>query len=254
MIGQRIKELRKAAGLTQQELSGGVVTRSYISQIEKGTIQPSHDTLVKLAAKLNVPVEEFFKAPENDELKAAEQKRAIKFVESLILSYEMEKAIHKAESTMFDAELLNDYDLGLLNWCKAKILIHRGEDGAVEALTKSIEHFEQLRWCPELLRCHITMAEAFEQAVQIDDAFNWIMQAHQMAVENLIAGAPKAELLDVLARTLRTVGDEKSADYYESQADMIFARIGGRRPALSKATLDEMYTDFDSDTGERMVS
>ncbi|MCA0149689.1 helix-turn-helix domain-containing protein, partial [Rossellomorea vietnamensis] len=36
MIGVRIKELRQKKKMTQQELSQGIITRSYISQIEKG--------------------------------------------------------------------------------------------------------------------------------------------------------------------------------------------------------------------------
>ncbi|MGR5878339.1 helix-turn-helix domain-containing protein [Bacillus pacificus] len=36
MLGQRIKELRKQKKLTQEKLADGIITRSYLSQIEKG--------------------------------------------------------------------------------------------------------------------------------------------------------------------------------------------------------------------------
>jgi transcriptional regulator with XRE-family HTH domain len=54
-LGRRIRELRKAVPLTQQELGNAAgVGKSYISDIEKGK-QPSAQVLRALARKLGVP-------------------------------------------------------------------------------------------------------------------------------------------------------------------------------------------------------
>lgn len=55
-IGKRIKELRKSLRMTQQELSEGIVTRGFISQLEGGIGNPSFDTLEKLAKRLKIDI------------------------------------------------------------------------------------------------------------------------------------------------------------------------------------------------------
>lgn len=59
-VGQRVKELRKAAGLRQKELGEKAgVTPSLISQIEGDRVSPSLGTLRKLADALDVHVSDF---------------------------------------------------------------------------------------------------------------------------------------------------------------------------------------------------
>ncbi|MBS3985871.1 MAG: helix-turn-helix transcriptional regulator [Selenomonadales bacterium] len=41
MIGQRIREARKAKGLSQGQLAQGMVSRSYITALENGRIRPT---------------------------------------------------------------------------------------------------------------------------------------------------------------------------------------------------------------------
>ncbi|WP_368896491.1 helix-turn-helix domain-containing protein, partial [Priestia megaterium] len=81
MLGQRIKELRKESRLTQQDLSEGIITRSYLSQIEKGLVQPSFDVLEKLSEKLDCTVDDFFKTIENKDLLLSQVKKEIKTAE-----------------------------------------------------------------------------------------------------------------------------------------------------------------------------
>lgn len=60
-LGNAIKERRTAAGLTQAELAERVgVTRKTVNTIENGVFSPSALLAIKLAAALNVPVEELF--------------------------------------------------------------------------------------------------------------------------------------------------------------------------------------------------
>ena len=55
MLGARIKELRKAFGLSQVDLASRMeVTKQTISNWENGNIQPSIDMLVGLANVFNV--------------------------------------------------------------------------------------------------------------------------------------------------------------------------------------------------------
>jgi len=53
-VGERLKRLRLARGLSQRELAAPGVSYAYISRIEAGTRQPSVKALRKLAAKLEI--------------------------------------------------------------------------------------------------------------------------------------------------------------------------------------------------------
>ena len=55
-IGKRIKEARLAAGLSQRQLCGDVITRNMLSLIESGKAKPSMDTLAFLAERLGKPM------------------------------------------------------------------------------------------------------------------------------------------------------------------------------------------------------
>lgn len=54
-IGQKIKSLRIAKMLTQQELAGDSITRNMLSRIENGFALPSLQTLIHISDKLGVP-------------------------------------------------------------------------------------------------------------------------------------------------------------------------------------------------------
>lgn len=55
-LGQRIKQARLEAGLSQRQLCGEAVTRNMLSLIENGSARPSMDTLRYFAARLEKPI------------------------------------------------------------------------------------------------------------------------------------------------------------------------------------------------------
>ena len=60
-----LEELRKSAGLTQQELSESAeVSRKSINAIENGIYVPSTVLSLKIARTLNCSVEDLFKLPQ----------------------------------------------------------------------------------------------------------------------------------------------------------------------------------------------
>ena len=59
-----LEEIRKAAGMTQQELSESAeVSRKSINAIENGVYVPSTVLALKIAKTLNCNVEDLFKLP-----------------------------------------------------------------------------------------------------------------------------------------------------------------------------------------------
>jgi len=53
-LGERVRRLRIAAGLSQTELAAGRFSKEYVSQIERGKTRPTADTLGWLAEQLGV--------------------------------------------------------------------------------------------------------------------------------------------------------------------------------------------------------
>ncbi len=54
-IGKKIKAIRTEKLMTQTELSGDIITRNMLSQIENGSAQPSLNTILFLSKRLGVP-------------------------------------------------------------------------------------------------------------------------------------------------------------------------------------------------------
>jgi tetratricopeptide (TPR) repeat protein len=55
-LGERLRQLRVAAGMTQSDLAGERFSKEYVSQIERGKTRPTDETVGWLAAKLGVDI------------------------------------------------------------------------------------------------------------------------------------------------------------------------------------------------------
>ena len=85
-LGEKLKQARLEAGLSQRQLCGEIITRNMLSQIENGSAKPSFATLQALSARLGKPASYFWKdAPsENMEvLHRAQQADSMKAIEIL---------------------------------------------------------------------------------------------------------------------------------------------------------------------------
>ena len=58
-LGQRLKQARQEAGLSQRQLCGDTITRNMLSQIENGSARPSMDSLAYFAQRLGKPISFF---------------------------------------------------------------------------------------------------------------------------------------------------------------------------------------------------
>src|SRR5437867_11925437 len=56
-LGNRLRQLRVAAGLTQSELAGDRCSKEYVSQIERGKTRPPRETIEWIAERLGVDPE-----------------------------------------------------------------------------------------------------------------------------------------------------------------------------------------------------
>ena len=64
-LGNRLRELREAQGLTQAQLADRIgVSRKTVNTVENGVFVPSTVVALKLARALGCPVEELFFLPD----------------------------------------------------------------------------------------------------------------------------------------------------------------------------------------------
>ncbi len=67
-LGQKLKQARLEAGLSQRQLCGDTITRNMLSQIENGSAKPSFATLQVLSARLGKPVSYFWEDAPSENL------------------------------------------------------------------------------------------------------------------------------------------------------------------------------------------
>src|SRR5438132_13306198 len=53
-LGERLRQLRVSAGLTQSDLAGDRFSKEYVSQIERGKTRPTRETIDWLSVRLGV--------------------------------------------------------------------------------------------------------------------------------------------------------------------------------------------------------
>src|ERR1700761_5738487 len=71
-LGDRLRQLRVAAGMTQSELAADRFSKEYVSQIERGKTLPTDETVEWLAARLGVEVTFLASGVSSDERARAE--------------------------------------------------------------------------------------------------------------------------------------------------------------------------------------
>jgi len=69
VLGERVRELRKARGWTlQQAARHAGLARSTLSKIENGQMSPTYDALKKLVSGLEVSIPQLFTPPQKDQV------------------------------------------------------------------------------------------------------------------------------------------------------------------------------------------
>src|SRR3954465_48328 len=95
-LGERLRQLRVAAGLTQTDLAGDRFSKEHVSQIQRGKTRPTRDTIEWLAQKLGVDPGFLERGVSADERRRVETLLAR--AEALTESHQHEEAIVEYEN------------------------------------------------------------------------------------------------------------------------------------------------------------
>lgn len=108
-LGEKLKQTRLEAGLSQRQLCGDTITRNMLSQIENGSARPSVETLRYLAGRLGKPVSFFLDEdmPESTNQYSLEKFRNAYFREDWETAFrELENCTHSDLSGDKERQLL----------------------------------------------------------------------------------------------------------------------------------------------------
>jgi len=117
-IPSRLKELRKRRNLTLQQLAEKAgCTKSYISQLEKGTSSPSVSMLGRLAEALEIPVADLIRdesgADQGNRLLRKNDRRTIQYPDGKVISQLLTRGVFQKKmqpllSVIEPGGMLND--------------------------------------------------------------------------------------------------------------------------------------------------
>src|SRR5439155_15877561 len=96
-LGERLRQLRVAAGLTQSDLAGDRFSKEYVSQIERGKTRPTTETIGWLAGKLGVDAGFLERGVSADERSRVEAMLAR--AEALTNAHHYDEAIEELENS-----------------------------------------------------------------------------------------------------------------------------------------------------------
>src|ERR1043166_382973 len=101
-LGERLRQLRVAAGLTQSELAGDRFSKEYVSQIERGKTRPTQETLAWIAERLGVDASYRETGQSWDEY--AEAEAAVVRAEAAVEGQHFDEALAALEGLQYSPE------------------------------------------------------------------------------------------------------------------------------------------------------
>src|SRR3954447_12329361 len=101
-LGERLRQLRVAAGLTQSELAGDRFSKEYVSQIERGKTRPTKETLGWIGEQLGVDVSYLETGQSWDEY--AEVEAAVTRAEAAVEGHQYDEALEALGTLQFSPE------------------------------------------------------------------------------------------------------------------------------------------------------
>lgn len=146
-LGEKLRQARLEAGLSQRQLCGEEITRNMLSQIENGTASPSMKTLAYLANQLDKPISWFLNEGCSGSANQAVIESAWNHFEAGALPAAQEALAHyKAPDPVYDREHLLLSALVQLSLAEQAIAQQR----TIYARELLLQKVPSIPWLPEL--------------------------------------------------------------------------------------------------------
>lgn len=234
MVGMRIRDLRKKLGLTQEQLAGAELTKSYVSQVELGRIHPSRKALVIIAQRLGKPLGYF-----------AEHEDDLRTIDVLL----------KAVQALWNSGRLDD---GMLGLQEAYMLAARtGRDDTLARIKATMGRLEMTQGNLDAALAHLEESLAMIrpeehpiQAVEIAQTLGMVAARHgsfHKAMNSFQQSLDYARRLPDHAADIRAESAQHYGDFCYSQREWTSAlalyqeALSGPNPLISEGRQAELY-------------
>ena len=244
-LGQRLRQARLEAGLSQRQLCGDAITRNMLSLIENGSAQPSMDTLRYLAARLDRPMGYFLEeqavTSPNQAIMAAAREASAQQALELLKDYRTPDPVFDPERYLLEA---------LCNLTAAEHALEAGKPGlAATLLVRAAQAGEQTPYyTPELeqrrlLLCHKakTMPASALAALLPDNTEELLLRAETALEQGALS---KAQALLDAAPTQTDTWHFLQAEIYYVNQEFAQAATHYQLAAPSKAIYARLETCY----------
>lgn len=225
-LGDRIRELRKARGMSQEALAEGLVTGSYISLIESGKRAPFPEILVVLAQRLGTTAEYLLSG--KSERDHQEDQLRLQFAELALTHGDADEA-HAAFLSLTDRTLPDLSRAAQWGLARAAELRggHREAATILDSLLAPARASE--RGAPPLIRLHIARCRVYRQAGDLMRS----VEIGELALEEVralgLAGTEdEIKLASTLVAAYWARGDMMSAEVLADQVIERAERLSSR--------------------------
>ncbi|WP_165981131.1 helix-turn-helix domain-containing protein [Macrococcus lamae] len=208
MLGQRVKELRNAANLTQQQLAEGIISRTYLSLIEKNSVHPSTNVLKKLSVRLNCTLDDFTTTTADRNMSLLDIKKDIKWAENHVMLHEFSKLEEFLTKNYETLESITEYERGAIHWVKASYYFHIEDyDKTREELTVTIDIVKKLKDVAIYLRALVLLGRVEHQTGNMMEAIRQLTIANNITIFENITNTSRVTILGSLAEYYRLIGE-----------------------------------------------
>lgn len=199
-LGEKLRQARLQAGLSQRQLCGEEITRNMLSQIEHGTAKPSMSTLQYLSGQLGLPMSYFLE----EESSASSNGRCMSRAWMQFETGDTAAALQTLESYR-SPDAVYDREYGLLRCVTlltlAQSVMNSGKKAYARQLLAEAQTWEfMLTWLPELKTRRLLLAAQLGEPLRPDDVPELDLLLMQRGSTALEAGdlVRAAQLLDAV--------------------------------------------------------
>ncbi|WP_164993430.1 helix-turn-helix domain-containing protein [Macrococcus sp. DPC7161] len=243
MLGERIKELRNQANLTQHELAEGIISRTYLSLIEKNSVHPSTNVLKKLSERLNCTLEDFTRETKDNNVSLLELKKEIKWAEGQVNLSNFDKLEDFIEKEYELNEKINEYERGIIYWVYASYAHFKNDDEKTcEYLHMAIELVKNARNVNVYLKCLTLLGQiTFDKGEKVEGIDILSKALHITIYENIVS-LVKINILWTIAEMYRKIGENHVTVHFCHEALELNKKLQSHHRALElEVTLSKAY-------------
>ncbi|MHA7138191.1 helix-turn-helix domain-containing protein [Rossellomorea arthrocnemi] len=223
VVGQKIKELRKNIGLSQEELAEGICTQAQISKIEKGDVFPYASTLFLISRKLGVDVNYFFDIGMTPRLDYVQEVGKQLQIARRNMNYKEMREIVRAEeeNPLF---FNNNRNLQILQWHKGiyQFELNKNIENAESILRNAIAltHTTDKIWSEREIEILLTIGVMYSEQGHLKEALEIYheVKSHIVTLPNLADFTLKTRLYYNIARVLTKLMDINESIQYCNEA------------------------------------